>query len=1125
MRHFPKSWVAPAAIADLPTKIRKILSRFGEVLQTPEVTSPPGSLVVARASFADLAMAQAAMQTLHGIDMRSEQEKQQAGQRPPEEGDKFWIQLEEYEAKAGHSFKRPFEPTDEVTEESYVLVRGFPPSWGEPQLRFLFVVFGGTASVQFTPDADFGRAAKVELKERGVQARAADQLHNTRVGDGDVIEECLILCYYVMGRKERQQVQAAAEAKARAEAEVKARQEAEAAAKAEAERARRIEAAAWAVEAVAQRKRLARENAAMAKADAAATAHRAAELAAKAAREAEEAEAERRRAEEERRLAEEARWEAERAVVAAAARREAQRAVEGGSSAPWDAGTAAPWTVPQQATPPVGLPAVPRFLTEAQRLCQVMAEAKAAAEIRRREAEKKEMADLDAWAAVEESRIKQAAAPLEPRAASAPSWPSVPPPPPQAWAPQEPAAPSAPSHTRLACEPQNTKQQEVQPGSEDKPGPERKETELEREASPPSKRKSRSCDDRDRREHRERGKSRQRGDRRSGRRDDRDHGQDRRGERDRRDRDPRDRERREGQSGRARGRRDFRDRSRGGREGRRSRSWSRNHRRHGKDRGRDRSRSRSNRDKGARRERSSQHDSSRQRDGSGQRERSRRESLGGSRCGRSQLRQRSSRSKDGHVGASQGGSRQDEASRKRPRSEEKPGNRSTAAAEEMEVKDPVAPVPAVEGVEMSKSDVAKEAPMKPEEAAAPLPPATTASSEPPSVAPDSSSKEAPWRRRKESATAVESAATKETEDVDTEESDYDPFAAEASVRKEDGQDTVPKEEQQQQEQEEQEDPDYDPFAAQPDSKPAAEEAAGSQPADGEEDGEEDDSEAFNALIELLRSAEQPASAPCPEEPKAPMPEVPARPVAPWAKVATPAAPAARQPMGMPGWASVDPRQARAAAAPPMAASPSAAVTSARPLDLGEEAKPKRPKPAVEYEYNPATQRWEPAKSKAPIPKPSRPAVPTPPAPQVPPGGHTEGSKPTRPCRNFPLGQCTFGARCKFSHELGDSPGAPRAPAVERDPRPRKNYIIAECEAAARADVAKGACDFMQALAVHLALRFESRPAGIISCMAEAGLPAAKDQRSTVKAIMRLCHPDKCKHPEAKRAMQILSPLL
>jgi hypothetical protein len=86
-------------------------------------------------------------------------------------------------------------------------------------------------------------------------------------------------------------------------------------------------------------------------------------------------------------------------------------------------------------------------------------------------------------------------------------------------------------------------------------------------------------------------------------------------------------------------------------------------------------------------------------------------------------------------------------------------------------------------------------------------------------------------------------------------------------------------------------------------------------------------------------------------------------------------------------------------------------------------------------------------------------------------------------------------------------------------------VLAEVEAQAREDVATLRCDHSQALAVRLALRFETRPADILSTMKRAGLPAAKDQRSTVKAIMRLCHPDKCKHPEAKKAMQIMQPLL
>ena len=47
----------------------------------------------------------------------------------------------------------------------------------------------------------------------------------------------------------------------------------------------------------------------------------------------------------------------------------------------------------------------------------------------------------------------------------------------------------------------------------------------------------------------------------------------------------------------------------------------------------------------------------------------------------------------------------------------------------------------------------------------------------------------------------------------------------------------------------------------------------------------------------------------------------------------------------------------------------------------------------------------------------------------------------------------------------------------------------------------------------IVLRYGQMWFGFASGMSEAGLPAAKDQRSTVKAIMRLCHPDKCILPK------------
>ncbi|OLQ10747.1 Ribulose bisphosphate carboxylase, chloroplastic [Symbiodinium microadriaticum] len=85
--------------------------------------------------------------------------------------------------------------------------------------------------------------------------------------------------------------------------------------------------------------------------------------------------------------------------------------------------------------------------------------------------------------------------------------------------------------------------------------------------------------------------------------------------------------------------------------------------------------------------------------------------------------------------------------------------------------------------------------------------------------------------------------------------------------------------------------------------------------------------------------------------------------------------------------------------------------------------------------------------------------------------------------------------------------------------------ITKCRTRAWQDARDGICSLEQALAVNMALQFEKTPRDILPSVSEAGLPEGKDHRSTLKNIIRLCHPDKCKHPEANRAMQILQPLL
>lgn len=263
--------------------------------------------------------------------------------------------------------------------------------------------------------------------------------------------------------------------------------------------------------------------------------------------------------------------------------------------------------------------------------------------------------------------------------------------------------------------------------------------------------------------------------------------------------------------------------------------------------------------------------------------------------------------------------------------------------------------------------------------------------------------------------------------------------------------------------------DYDPFQAK----------AGNKAAQPEDDSE--DEGIVETLFDILKSRES-----VPQE----FPPVSAAPPA------APTAPPAPRP-------AAPRRQAPAPA--PEAAQPSPAQRApARPAPTAHEEHPRPQRPPTTYDYNPATGRWEPVRAPPPEAAAPKPATQR----DTGPGG---------------LGSGCAGGGSGIGELRPDGLEEEREPPVVRQ-GPR-NFIIAECEATARADASGGDVSYPQALAVRLALRFETRPEDMLKTMAEAGLPSAKDQRSTVKAVMRLCHPDKCAHPEAKRAMQVLVKLL
>eukprot|EP00930_Biecheleria_cincta_P002468 TRINITY_DN103484_c0_g1_i1.p1 TRINITY_DN103484_c0_g1~~TRINITY_DN103484_c0_g1_i1.p1 ORF type:complete len:849 (+),score=177.61 TRINITY_DN103484_c0_g1_i1:40-2586(+) len=89
-----------------------------------------------------------------------------------------------------------------------LVLRGFPASWSEKGLKFVFAPFGGLSSVTIEEEekdappisvsgevASSGRLAYVKLRNSQAMEKAVANLHQTKVGDGDLVEECVVACH------------------------------------------------------------------------------------------------------------------------------------------------------------------------------------------------------------------------------------------------------------------------------------------------------------------------------------------------------------------------------------------------------------------------------------------------------------------------------------------------------------------------------------------------------------------------------------------------------------------------------------------------------------------------------------------------------------------------------------------------------------------------------------------------------------------------------------------------------------------------------------------------------------------------------------------------------------------
>mmetsp|Transcript_48317 Transcript_48317/g.103506 ORF Transcript_48317/g.103506 Transcript_48317/m.103506 type:complete len:668 (-) Transcript_48317:125-2128(-) len=85
-----------------------------------------------------------------------------------------------------------------------LVLGGFPKSWNEKGLKFVFAPFGGLSSLIFDEDRlcpQPRRLAYVKARNQESMLKAASSLHHTKVGDGDIVEQCVVDCmrYRVSG--------------------------------------------------------------------------------------------------------------------------------------------------------------------------------------------------------------------------------------------------------------------------------------------------------------------------------------------------------------------------------------------------------------------------------------------------------------------------------------------------------------------------------------------------------------------------------------------------------------------------------------------------------------------------------------------------------------------------------------------------------------------------------------------------------------------------------------------------------------------------------------------------------------------------------------------------------------
>ncbi|CAK9044343.1 CUGBP Elav-like family member 4 (CELF-4) (Bruno-like protein 4) (CUG-BP- and ETR-3-like factor 4) (RNA-binding protein BRUNOL-4), partial [Durusdinium trenchii] len=135
-QNFPASWVAAAALEVLPQKVQSLLQRLGPLEGPPVVSQGPNGLQ-ALACFQNASDARAAVQTLHGFDMRSAAEKQAANNEAPKENECFSLRIADESGVAGSKTARK-----RKLKANGIFLWPLPQNWAEKDVELLASPYG-----------------------------------------------------------------------------------------------------------------------------------------------------------------------------------------------------------------------------------------------------------------------------------------------------------------------------------------------------------------------------------------------------------------------------------------------------------------------------------------------------------------------------------------------------------------------------------------------------------------------------------------------------------------------------------------------------------------------------------------------------------------------------------------------------------------------------------------------------------------------------------------------------------------------------------------------------------------------------------------------------------------------